>query len=465
VTDLAERLQAHLGDGATVQRELTGGGMSRVFVAHERALERDVVVKLMSSQMAAAVSAERFRREVMLSAALQHPNIVPVLSAGEMDGVPYYVMPFIKGESVRARLRRGPLSIRETVNVLKDVARALEHAHARGVVHRDIKPDNILLTSGAATVADFGVAKAITAARQGSAPSAPAQGTMTGVGMSLGTPAYMAPEQAVGDPNVDHRADLYALGVVAYEMLAGASPFHGRSPQALVAAHLSEAPAPIATRRYDVPPGLESLVMRLLEKDPSRRPKSAAQVLRALDEVELGSGGIAVPADRPRSRRGRQRRTALLAGAAGAAVLAAVGAWAALAASTDDANASVAVLPLRAVTRDSVETTFADGVASELTSAVAQLGAYRVASQTVTRASQGESRAGTARALGAALLVEGSAQRERGALRVSVRLVDARRDSTLWATTRTGSADSVLALQDSVVGAVMSALRARVPRR
>jgi serine/threonine-protein kinase len=425
VTDLAERLQAHLGDGATVQRELTGGGMSRVFVAHERALERDVVVKLMSSQMAAAVSAERFRREVMLSAALQHPNIVPVLSAGEMDGVPYYVMPFIKGESVRARLRRGPLSIRETVNVLKDVARALEHAHARGVVHRDIKPDNILLTSGAATVADFGVAKAITAARQGSAPSAPAQGTMTGVGMSLGTPA----------------------------------------PQALVAAHLSEAPAPIATRRYDVPPGLESLVMRLLEKDPSRRPKSAAQVLRALDEVELGSGGIAVPADRPRSRRGRQRRTALLAGAAGAAVLAAVGAWAALAASTDDANASVAVLPLRAVTRDSVETTFADGVASELTSAVAQLGAYRVASQTVTRASQGESRAGTARALGAALLVEGSAQRERGALRVSVRLVDARRDSTLWATTRTGSADSVLALQDSVVGAVMSALRARVPRR
>ena len=465
MTDLAERLQAHLGPDCVLSRELTGGGMSRVFVAHERALDRDVVVKLMSTQLAAAVSAERFRREILLSAALQHPNIVPVLTAGEMEGVPYYVMPFIRGESLRVRLQRGPLSIRETVNVLKDVARALEHAHARGIVHRDVKPDNILLTTGAATVADFGVAKAITAARQANgAPSA--HGTMTGVGISLGTPAYMAPEQAVADPTVDHRADLYALGVVAYEMLAGVPPFHGRTPQALLAAHLGEAPPPLSARRYDVPPALDALIHRLLAKDPTQRPKSAAQLLRALDEVELGSGAVAAPTDRPRALRRRTvPRAAWPVAGVLAAVVAAAGIWAATrsAGAGADVSRAIAVIPLRAVGDDSVETRVADGLASQLGTALAQVGGYRVTSQTAVRTALRETspRDPLGAAVGAGLLVEGTVQRERDALRVNVRLVDAVRDSTLWASTRTGRVDSLFALQDAIAQDVVAALRLR----
>src|SRR5690348_7896480 len=255
--------------------------MSTVFVARDNTLGRLVVVKVLPYELAATVSVDRFKREIMLSAALQHPHIVPVLSSGETspndgDGstrLPFFMMPFVEGESVRIRLARGPLSVRETVSILKDVARALAYAHGRGVIHRDIKPDNILLTGGAAMVTDFGVAKAISASRERatlggrqSNSGGWSSGTITSVGTSLGTPMYMAPEQAAADPNTDHRADLYALGVVGYEMLVGAPPFYGRTPQALLAAQLTEAPKPIASRRYDVPPALDNLLMRMMEK-------------------------------------------------------------------------------------------------------------------------------------------------------------------------------------------------------
>jgi serine/threonine-protein kinase len=203
-----------------------------------------------------------------------------VLSAGEPGTLPYFVSaPFIEGESLRARMMRGPLSVRETITILKDVVRALGFAHNRGIIHRDITPDNVLPAAGAAVVTDCGVAKAISASRQqqGARPAAP---TMTGVGTSLGTPAYMAPEQAAADPSTDHRADLYALGIVAYEMLTGAPPFHGRTPQALLAAQLSEIPAPLTSRRYDVSVPLSTLVMQCLEKEPAKRPKSGRTTLR-----------------------------------------------------------------------------------------------------------------------------------------------------------------------------------------
>ena len=193
-TDLGERLQDALGSAYTISRELGGGGMSRVFVAEETSLGRKVVIKVLPPELAAELSAERFEREVRLAAQLQHPQIVPVLTAGDAGGVPYYTMPLVEGESLRAQLaREGPLPIPRVISVLRDVAKALEFAHARGVVHRDIKPDNVLFAGSSAAVTDFGIAKALSASKAAAAPS----GTLTQLGTSLGTPAYMAPEQAL----------------------------------------------------------------------------------------------------------------------------------------------------------------------------------------------------------------------------------------------------------------------------
>jgi tetratricopeptide (TPR) repeat protein len=289
--DLRGQLQKSLGDAYRLERELGGGGMSRVFVAEELRLGRDVVVKVLSPDLALGLSAERFEREIRTVAALQQANIVPVLTAGETDGLPYYTMPFVEGESLRAHLGRGPMAVSEVVGIVKDVARALGYAHQRGIVHRDIKPDNVLLSGGTAVVTDFGIAKAISAART-SAEGA----TLTQVGTSIGTPAYMAPEQAAGDANVDHRADIYALGAMTYELLAGHPVFSDRTAQRMLAAHLSETPRPLGELRPDVPTTLADLGMRCLAKDPEARPQSASDVVRVLDTITSGTGAPAMPA-------------------------------------------------------------------------------------------------------------------------------------------------------------------------
>ena len=211
--ELTERLQSALGDSYRIERELGGGGMSHVYVARETALGRQVVIKVLPPEMSAAVSIERFRREIQLVASLQHPHIVTVHSAGQAGDLLYYTMPLVEGESLRARLARdGTLSANEAVRILSDVADALAYAHSRGVVHRDIKPDNVLIFRNHAMVTDFGVAKAMSDASGSSA--------LTSLGVSLGTPAYMSPEQVAADPNADHRADLYALGAMAYRCCA-----------------------------------------------------------------------------------------------------------------------------------------------------------------------------------------------------------------------------------------------------
>jgi tetratricopeptide (TPR) repeat protein len=289
--DLRGQLQKSLGDAYRLEHELGGGGMSRVFVAQELRLGRDVVVKVLSPDLALGLSAERFEREIRTVAALQQANIVPVLTAGETDGIPYYTMPFVEGESLRAHLGRGPMAIAEVVGIVKDVAKALGYAHQRGIVHRDIKPDNVLLSGGTAVVTDFGIAKAISAARTSAGGA-----TLTQVGTSIGTPAYMAPEQAAGDANVDHRADIYALGAMTYELLAGHPVFSDRTAQRMLAAHLSEAPRPIGELRADVPATLGDLVMRCLEKDPEARPQSAGEVVSALNTITSGTGAPAMPA-------------------------------------------------------------------------------------------------------------------------------------------------------------------------
>jgi tetratricopeptide (TPR) repeat protein len=283
--DLRDQLQAHLGEAFRIERELGGGGMSRVFLATEVRLARTVAIKVLSPELAQGLNAERFEREILLAASLQQANIVPVLAAGEVEGLPYFTMPFVEGESLRNRLRGGGLPIADVMAILRDVAKALAYAHARGIVHRDIKPDNVLLSGGTAVVTDFGIAKALSASRG----EGPASGTLTSVGTSIGTPAYMAPEQVAGDPNIDHRVDLYALGCMAYELLAGQTPFGERTPQKILAAHLSEVPASVSQTRGDCPPALASLVTQLLEKDPADRTSSATDVLRTLDEVTSSS--------------------------------------------------------------------------------------------------------------------------------------------------------------------------------
>ena len=296
--DLREQLQESLSGLYTIERELGGGGMARVFLAHETALGRRVVVKVLSPTLAAGVSADRFRREILLVAKLQHPHIVPVHAAGELGGLPYFTMPFVEGESLRARLaREGELPISEVLRLLRDVASALTYAHAQGVIHRVIKPDNVLLSVGSAIVADFGVAKALSeSVTDGD------QSHLTSLGIALGTPAYMAPEQASADPAMDHRVDIYAFGVMAYEMLAGRPPFIGRSPQALFAAHVNEPPVPVQALRPSVPPALAALVMRCLEKHAADRPTQADDVLHALDSMSTPSGGTPPTTEMPSHR-------------------------------------------------------------------------------------------------------------------------------------------------------------------
>ncbi|HEX9893230.1 MAG TPA: serine/threonine-protein kinase [Gemmatimonadales bacterium] len=270
-----ERLRTSLAGRYRIDRELGGGGMSRVFLVEELALGRLVVLKVLPPEIAEILSADRFTREVRVAARLQHPHIVPLLASGEAGGLLFYTMPLIEGESLGAKLaREGALPIDEAVRLLRDVADALAGAHAHGVVHRDIKPDNILISQGHAVVTDFGIAKAFT--------DAGGTDALTATGIVLGTPSYMAPEQASADPHVDHRADLYALGVVAYEMLAGRPPFAGPTAQAVIAAHVTRPARPLSEVRTSVPPPLATLVMRLLEKQPPDRVQSAQEVVRAL---------------------------------------------------------------------------------------------------------------------------------------------------------------------------------------
>ena len=279
-------LRAALGANYVLERELTGSGMSRVFVATEASLNRKVVVKVLPPDLAAGVNRERFRREIQLAAQLQHPHIVPLHAAGSAGDSLYFTMPFIEGESLRHALHEGvKFSSREVVRILHDVADALAYAHSRGVIHRDIKPGNVLRSGSHAVVTDFGVAKAISAAL-------PSVG-MTTSGMAIGTPAYMAPEQLAGDPAADHRVDIYAVGLLGYELLAGEAPFKASSPQETMAAQLTRAPEPISKRRPDAPPALAALLTRCLAKNPADRPQTATEVVSLLDSLEISSGAMA----------------------------------------------------------------------------------------------------------------------------------------------------------------------------
>ena len=280
--DLFDRLQRTFAATYTVERELGGGGMSRVFVATETTLKRRVVIKVLSPELVSPVMTARFIREFEVTALLQHPHILPVLAVGERDGLLFFITPFIEGESLRHKLERETqLPVRDAVRILGELASALAYAHERGVVHRDIKPENVLLSNGLAVLADFGIAAALAGPES---PSQPAGGAtrLTAVGTSIGTAGYMSPEQVAGDPNVDGRSDVYSLAVVGYEMLAGKPPFVRPTAIATMTAHLTETPAPVATVRPDTPGAVGAALTRALEKDPATRFQTAREFGDAL---------------------------------------------------------------------------------------------------------------------------------------------------------------------------------------
>jgi serine/threonine-protein kinase len=279
--DLQQRLQTALGDAFRLERELPRGGMSRLFLATETSLNRQVVVKVLPPELTSQVSSDRFKQEIELAAHLQHPNILPVLTAGTRNELLYYITPYVAGESLRHRLtREGRLPLADATRILHEIADALDYAHAHGVIHRDIKPENILLEESHAVLTDFGVARAVSQA---------SGERLTDTGLALGTPGYMAPEQAVGSRQIDGRADLYALGVIGYEMFAGTPPFSGATPQALVAAHLTATPRPLPEVRPDVPPEIARAIGRALAKDPEERPNTAAEFRDATAPAQADS--------------------------------------------------------------------------------------------------------------------------------------------------------------------------------
>ncbi len=458
-------LQRALAGEYVIDRELGGGGMSRVYLAHDVTLERRVVIKVLSSELISGVSRERFRREVLLSARLQHPNIVPVLDAGEAEGEPYFVMAYVEGEPLSTRLQReGKLPNAEAVRILRDIARALAYAHVQGVVHRDIKPGNVLLTSGSAVVADFGIAKALAAGLHSSGDD---HGTLTRLGTSVGTPAYMAPEQAAGDPKTDHRADIYALGLVAYEMLTGENPMARATPAETLVAHLTHTPATLRVRRPAISASLASLVMQCLEKSPASRPQTAAEVADALEDPSMVSGVNVTTSDVQSVVRGWRRRrvrygvAALLAAAAVGLV---VWPWApnenAPRAAAVPAGPAIAVLPFATISSDSSDAYLAAGMTDQLASALGRVPGWRVASRRAVEQYQRDDTTGTelTKSLGLTHVVEGAVQRQGERLRVAVRLVDGSTGFSLWSDVFEYQQADIFAIQDEIASRIVEAI-------
>ncbi len=465
-----DQLTAALAERYRIERELGAGGMATVYLAEDLRHHRDVALKVLKPALGESLGSERFLREIEIAARLTHPHILALYDSGDAAGALYYVMPYVRGESLRSRLaREGELPIADACRILRDVADALAAAHREGVVHRDIKPENILLAGGHALVADFGVAKAVSDAVTSAA-------TLTTAGMAVGTPAYMAPEQAAGDPQVGPRADLYAMGVVAYEMLTGRAPFTGATPQQVLAAHISESPEPVAGRRASIPPALAALVMQCLEKHPADRPRSAEEVVAVLDQLSSGATSAAVtPRFEQSAPTGTKGRWIPITGGA-LAILLVAGAAAFLMAEhrrsprsnlsggAADSVRSIAVLPFRTLGGDSADAYFGDGVSEEILSSLARLPRLAVVGRTSSFRFRGPDV--DARQLGRTLdvgaLLAGTIQRSGDAVRVTAELVDTRTGLQLWSHTYDRRMRDLFSLEDDIARAITDALRVRL---
>ncbi len=464
MTDFNQTLETAISGSYTIERELGGAGMSRVFLATETLLDRRVVIKVLPENVAAGISAERFRREIQLAAKLQHPHIVPVLTSGEVLGLPYFTMPFIEGESLREKLdREGEMPLSDALKLLRQVASALAYAHKHGIVHRDIKPANVMVGEEFALVTDFGVSKAIGE----SIVSKGGAGSLTAAGVAIGTPAYMAPEQAVADPHVDHRADIYSLGILAYEILTGAPPFSGRTTQAILAAHVVQPPEPIQNRRPNLAPWIADLVMQCLAKRPADRPQSAADILHLLDHHEPVTSGASAAIDSlPAKTRPRYQ---YFAATALVALLAASAVYVLLPRGKTDAASneirSVAVLPLVNVGGTSQDDYFSDGMSDELANALNQIPGLRVASRTSSFTFKGRKDVDVGeigRRLNVQAVLEGTVRRAGDRLRVTGQLTSTNDGLSLWSDTYEREAKDVFAVQENIARSIAEALELRL---
>src|SRR5882762_379498 len=453
--ELEERLRIALADRYALERELGRGGMAVVFLARDPRHDRAVAIKVLRHEIAAALGGERFLREIQIAAKLHHPHILPLYDSGAAGDLLYYVMPYVEGESLRQRLdRETQLPLEDALAITRQVAGALAYAHRHDVVHRDIKPENILLEAGEAVVADFGIARAITAA---------GGDKLTQTGMAVGTPLYMSPEQAAGGGAIDGRSDLYSLGCVLYEMLAGHPPFFGATAQAILARHALDPVPPLRTARATVPGAVEQALLRALAKSPADRYATALEFAEALT-------GPALSVTPPGSRESRRLRAALGVGLA----LAALGAGLALrrpwrhaplaAASAPAYAASVAVLPFETIGGGPQDEYFSDGMTDEIITQLAQIRELKVISRTSVVALKGShlTLSQIADTLGVDHVLEGSARRAGGRVRVNAQLIAAKTDAHLWAKTYERDLKDVFRVQEEIAGDVSRALLASV---
>ncbi|MEK6609635.1 MAG: protein kinase, partial [Gemmatimonadota bacterium] len=426
MTDLAERLRDALSDRYAIEHEVGQGGMATVFLAHDLKHDRSVALKVLHPELAAALGPERFLREIRVAARLNHPHIVPLHDSGQAGELLYYVMPYVDGESLRQRLtREKQLPIEEALEIARDVAAALDYAHRQQVVHRDIKPENVMLHEGEALVTDFGIAKAISAA---GGPS------ITQTGMSVGTPAYMSPEQAAGEADPDGRSDVYSLGCVLYEMLAGHAPFSGPTAQAIITRRFTEPVPSVRAARPTVPESVDQAVTKALAKVPADRFATGAQLAQAL----VVHTGTTPPGT----------STALATQAAGA-------------------GKSIAVLSFVNMSNDPENEYFSDGIAEEIINALSKVQALQVASRTSSFAFKGKNEdiGEIGRKLKVGTVLEGSVRKAGVKLRVTAQLVNVADGYHLWSERYDRQLEDVFAIQDEIAENIVKALRVVLSER
>ncbi len=410
MSEAPTRLAAALADRYLLERELGQGGMATVYLAEDLKHHRKVALKVLKPELAAVLGAERFVQEITTTAQLQHPHILPLFDSGTADGFLYYVMPFIEGETLRSKLdRETQLGIDEAVKITVAVADALDYAHRQGVIHRDIKPENILLHDGRPMVADFGIALAVREA---------AGERLTETGMSVGTPQYMSPEQAAADRQLDARSDVYSLGTVLYEMLAGEPPFTGATGQAVIAKLMTTTPPPLAVLRTAIPPGVSRAVIRSLAKVPADRFATAAEFAAAL----TATGGEQPP------------------------------------------QPSVAVLPFKSLGTNPEQEFFADGITEDVIAQLSKIRSVKVIAWSSVMSFKGQQR--SPQEIGATLrvatLLEGSVRQAGDRVRIVAQLIDAEQGHHLWAETYDRQLTDVFAIQTDVALQIAAALKAEL---
>jgi TolB-like protein/tRNA A-37 threonylcarbamoyl transferase component Bud32 len=466
-----EQITGALSGHYAVDREVGAGGMATVYLAHDVKHDRKVAVKVLRPELSATLGPDRFAREIRIIAQLSHPHILPLHDSGNAAGFLYFVMPFVEGESLRARLQReGQLPVHESVRLIGELVDALAYAHRHGVVHRDIKPDNVMLSGRHALVTDFGIAKAVSQSAQAA--------KHTTVGIALGTPAYMSPEQAMADPNVDHRADIYALGAVAYEMLAGRPPFVSSTAQGVLAAHVTEAPVPLSKVRSAVSPQLEHIVMKCLEKNAADRWQTADELIPLLEQVMTPSGGMTPTNTRPvqgvRAPAAKSSQTAspgvprwalaliaalvlAIAGLASRSLLGGSGGGGGGAAGGGRIE-KIAVMPIEDISGG--EEKFVVGMHDALVSALGQLQSVGVVSRSAvlkyrqTTASVRE----IAKALEVDAVIEGTVFRAGNRVRVNVQMVEPATSRHIWTQSYERDMTDQIKVQDEVVKAIAAEL-------